>query len=141
MKRSCESRVAHPLGEQASPTQSVFICVQLWFPFCFSIPTAGSRFNRRSATKGFCRIDPWAEAQYVFSVERMPLACCFRRLAENFVPHTLSCDARKFEQRESGPDASGDSARGPRALPGVPDGTLNTYGSSLPGSDASSNKS
>ena len=55
----------------------------------------------------------------------MPLACFFRRLAENFVPHSSFPDAKKFEERESG--GPPDSARGPRALPGVPGGTLNRY--------------
>ncbi len=65
----------------------------------------------------------------VFSRERMPLACRFRRLVENFVPHSLSRDlsreVKKFVERESG--GPPDSARGPRALPGVPGGTLKTY--------------
>jgi hypothetical protein len=59
------------------------------------------------------------------SRERIPLAGRCRRLAENFVPHSWSGEAREFVEREScGPP---DSARGPRALPGVPGGTLNTY--------------
>src|SRR6266545_4178256 len=61
----------------------------------------------------------------MFSGERMPLACRFRRLAENLVPHSSSWEARKFVERESG--GPPDSARGPRALPGVPGGTLNSY--------------
>jgi hypothetical protein len=63
---------------------------------------------------------------YVFSGERMPLAGRCRRLAENFVPHASSGEAREFVERESG--GPPDSARGPRALPGVSAGTLNMYG-------------
>ena len=57
--------------------------------------------------------------------ERMPSACSFRRLAENLVPHAFTSETRKCEERESG--GSPDSARGPRALPGVPGGTLKRY--------------
>jgi hypothetical protein len=38
----------------------------------------------------------------------MPLACRFRRLAENFVPHASSGEAGEFVERKSGgpPDAA-----------------------------------
>ena len=65
------------------------------------------------------------QARYVFSGERVPLACRFRRLAENLVPHFSFWEERKLEKRESGGPPN--SARGPRALPGVPGGTLNRY--------------
>jgi hypothetical protein len=55
----------------------------------------------------------------------MPLAGRFRRLAENFVPHSSSGAVREFVERESG--GPPDSARGPRALPGAPGGALHTY--------------
>ena len=61
----------------------------------------------------------------VFSGERMPLACRFRRLAENLVPHFSL--GRRRSLRNENPAGRRIQHAGRVRSPGVPSGTRNPY--------------
>src|SRR6266545_902959 len=45
IRKLCDGRRVHPLGERLSRLKSVSICVHLWFPFLTSTVSAGFRMN------------------------------------------------------------------------------------------------
>ena len=73
-----------------------------------------------------------ARRLYAFSGERMPLACRFRRLAENLVPHFSLGRRRSLRNENPVPTRREIQHAGRVRSPGVPGGTLNTYQSRAP---------
>jgi hypothetical protein len=79
--------------------------------------------NARSA--GMKAREMKAQGKYVFSGRRVPLVGRCRRFAETSCP--ILRPVRPESLWNENPAGRRISARGPRALPGVPAGTLNTY--------------